>query len=104
MILIIFLENSWKIYKRKEWLKLAQDEHRVCIRLTEDEFVRLENLQSETGKSKSELLKEVLYQERKVMDAQFADSIWKIGCWIDSKDYDKIKKEVMLWRKQQVTF
>ena len=73
---------------------MAQDEHRVCIRLTEDEFVRLENLQSETGKSKSELLKEVLYQERKVMDAQFADSIWKIGCWIDSKDYDKIKKEV----------
>lgn len=56
---------------------MVQGEHRVCIRLTEDEFVRLENLQRETGKSKSELLKEVLYQERNVMDAQFADSIWK---------------------------
>ena len=58
---------------------MAQDEHRVCIRLTEDEFVRLENLQSETGKSKSELLKEVLYQERKVMDAQFDD--YQIRKW-----------------------
>ena len=81
---------------------MAQGEHRVCIRLTEDEFVRLENLQRETGKSKSELLKEVLYQERNVMDAQFADSIWKIGCWVDSEDYDKIKKEVKKYADYQI--
>ena len=47
-------------------------------------------------------LKEVLYQEREVMDAQFADSIWKIGCWIDSKDYDKIKKEVKKYADYQI--
>lgn len=81
---------------------MVQGEHRVCIRLTEDEFVRLENLQRETEKSKSELLKEVLYQERNVMDAQFADSIWKIGCWIDSEDYDKIKKEVKKYADYQI--
>ena len=36
------------------------------------------------------------------MDAQFADSIWKIGCWIDSEDYDKIKKEVKKYADYQI--
>ena len=54
---------------------MAQGGRRINIWLSEDENKRLDQMTSETGKSKSEILKQSLYQQRRVMDAQFADSI-----------------------------
>lgn len=58
---------------------MAQGGRKINIWLSEDENKRLNQMTSETGKSKSEILKQSLYQPRRVMDAQFADSIFRIG-------------------------
>lgn len=68
--------------------------HRVNVYLSEEEYELLKNRQNESGKSQSEVLKESLYREQDIMDAKFSDSIFRIACWIEEREYDKIRKEV----------
>lgn len=83
-----------KNYNRKKEFDLAQGGRRINIWLSEDENKRLDQMTSETGKSKSEILKQSLYQQRRVMDAQFADSIFRIGLYLERKEYRKIREEI----------
>lgn len=76
--------------------------HRVNVYLSEEEYELLKNRQNESGKSKSEVLKESLYREQDIMDAKFSDSIFKIACWIDQKEYDKIREEVKKYADYQI--
>ena len=46
---------------------MAQGGRRINIWLSEDENKRLDQMTSETGKSKSEILKQSLYQQRRVI-------------------------------------
>lgn len=68
--------------------------HRVTVYLSEEEYELLVERENESGKPRSKILKESLYREQNIMDAKFSDSIFKIACWIDQKEYDKIREEV----------
>jgi len=87
-----------KNYNRKKEF----DWHRINIWLSEDENKRLDQMTSETGKSKSEILKQSLYQQRRVMDAQFADSIFRIGLYLERKEYSKIREEIKKYADYQI--
>ena len=76
--------------------------HRVNVYLSEEEYELLKNRQNESGKSQSEILKESLYREQDIMDAKFSDSIFKIACWIDQREYDKIREEVKKYADYQI--
>lgn len=76
--------------------------HRVNVYLSEEEYELLKNRQNESGKSQSEILKESLYREQDIMDAKFSDSIFKIACWIDQREYDKIREEVKKYVDYQI--
>ena len=43
-----------------------------------------------------------MYREQNVMDAKFSDSIFKIACWIDQEEYDKIREEVKKYADYQI--
>lgn len=76
--------------------------HRVNVYLSEEEYELLKNRQNESGKSQSEVLKESLYREQNIMDDKFSDSIFKIACWIDQEEYDKIREEVKKYADYQI--
>ena len=76
--------------------------HRVNVYLSEEEYELLKNRQNESGKSQSEVLKESLYREQDVMDAKFSDSILRIACWIEEREYDKIREEVKKYADYQI--
>ena len=76
--------------------------HRVNVYLSEEEYELLKKRQNESGKSQSEVLKESLYREQDIMDAKFSDSIFKIACWIDQEEYDKIREEVKKYADYQI--
>jgi ribbon-helix-helix protein, copG family len=82
-------------------LKL-KNRHRVNVYLSEEEYELLKKRQNESRKSQSEVLKESLYREQNIMDAKFSDSIFKIACWIDQKEYDKIREEVKKYADYQI--
>lgn len=71
-----------------------RNERRVTVYLSEEEYELLVERENESGKPRSQILKESLYREQNIMDAKFSDSIFKIACWIDQKEYDKIREEV----------
>lgn len=79
-----------------------KNRHRVNVYLSEEEYELLKNRQNESGKSQSEILKESLYREQNIMDAKFSDSIFKIACWIDQREYDKIREEVKKYADYQI--
>ena len=79
-----------------------KNRHRVNVYLSEEEYELLNNRQNESGKSQSEILKESLYREQDIMDAKFSDSIFKIACWIDQREYDKIREEVKKYADYQI--
>lgn len=79
-----------------------KNRHRVNVYLSEEEHELLKKRQNESGKSQSEVLKESLYREQDIMDAKFSDSIFKIACWIDQKEYDKIREEVKKYADYQI--
>ena len=79
-----------------------KNRHRVNVYLSEEEYELLKKRQNESGKSQSEILKESLYREQNIMDAKFSDSIFKIACWIDQKEYDKIREEVKKYADYQI--
>lgn len=79
-----------------------KNRHRVNVYLSEEEYELLKKRQNESGKSQSEVLKESLYREQNIMDAKFSDSIFKIACWIDQKEYDKIREEVKKYADYQI--
>ena len=81
---------------------MAQGGRKINIWLSEDENKRLDQMTSETGKSKSEILKQSLYQQRRVMDAQFADSIFRIGLHLERKEYSKIREEIKKYADYQI--
>ena len=66
------------------------------------EYELLKNRQNESGKSQSEVLKESLYREQDIMDAKFSDSIFRIACWIEEREYDKIREEVKKYADYQI--
>lgn len=76
--------------------------HRVNVYLSEEQYELLVEREKESGKSRSEILKESLYREQDIMDAKFSDSIFKIACWIDQKEYDKIREEVKKYADYQI--
>ena len=76
--------------------------HRVNVYLSEEEYELLKNRQNESGKSQSEVLKESLYREQDIMDAKFSDSIVRIACWIEEREYDKIREEVKKYADYQI--
>ena len=76
--------------------------HRVNVYLSEEEYELLKNRQNESGKSQSEVLKESLYREQDIMDAKFSDSILRIACWIEEREYDKIREEVKKYADYQI--
>ena len=71
---------------------MAQGGRKINIWLSEDENKRLNQMTSETGKFKSEILKQSLYQPRRVMDAQFADSILELGFTLSVKNIAKLER------------
>lgn len=79
-----------------------KNRHRVNVYLSEEEYELLKKRQNESGKSQSEVLKESLYREQNIMDAKFSDSIFNIACWIDQKEYDKIREEVKKYADYQI--
>lgn len=79
-----------------------KNRHRVNVYLSEEEYELLKKRQNESGKSQSEILKESLYREQDIMDAKFSDSIFKIACWIDQREYDKIREEVKKYADYQI--
>ena len=79
-----------------------KNRHRVNVYLSEEEYELLKKRQNESRKSQSEVLKESLYREQNIMDAKFSDSIFKIACWIDQKEYDKIREEVKKYADYQI--
>lgn len=79
-----------------------KNRHRVNVYLSEEEYELLKNRQNKSGKSQSEILKESLYREQDIMDAKFSDSIFKIACWIDQREYDKIREEVKKYADYQI--
>lgn len=79
-----------------------KNRHRVNVYLSEEEYELLKKRQNESGKSQSEVLKESLYREQDMMDAKFSDSIFKIACWIDQREYDKIREEVKKYADYQI--
>ena len=81
---------------------MAQGGRRINIWLSEDENKRLDQMTSETGKSKSEILKQSLYQQRRVMDAQFADSIFRIGLFLARKEYSQLREEIKKYADYQI--
>ena len=85
----------------KEHLKVEK-RHRVNVYLSEEEYELLKNRQNESGKSQSEVLKESLYREQDIMDAKFSDSIFRIACWIEEREYDKIREEVKKYADYQI--
>ena len=76
--------------------------HRVNVYLSEEEYELLKNRQNESGKSQSEVLKESLYREQDIMDAKFSDSIFRMACWIEEREYDKIREEVKKYADYQI--
>ena len=76
--------------------------HRVNVYLSEEEYELLKNRQNESGKSQSEVLKESLYREQDIMDAKFSESILRIACWIEEREYDKIREEVKKYADYQI--
>lgn len=76
--------------------------HRVNVYLSEEEYELLKNRQNESGKSQSEVLKESLYREQDIMDAKFSDRIFRIACWIEEREYDKIREEVKKYADYQI--
>lgn len=79
-----------------------RNERRVTVYLSEEEYKLLVERENESGKSRSKILKESLYREQNIMDAKFSDSIFKIACWIDQKEYDKIREEVKKYADYQI--
>ena len=76
--------------------------HRVNVYLSEEEYELLVERENESGKSRSEILKESLYREQDIMDAKFSNSIFKIACWIEEREYDKIRDEVKKYADYQI--
>ena len=76
--------------------------HRVTVYLSEEEYELLVERENESGKPRSKILKESLYREQNIMDAKFSDSIFKIACRIDQKEYDKIREEVKKYADYQI--
>ena len=76
--------------------------HRVTVYLSEEEYELLVERENESGKPRSQILKESLYREQNIMDANFSDSIFKIACLIDQKAYDKIREEVKKYADYQI--
>ena len=76
--------------------------HRVNVYLSEEEYELLKNRQNESGKSQSEVLKESLYREQDIMDSKFSDIIFRIACWIEEREYDKIREEVKKYADYQI--
>lgn len=76
--------------------------HRVNVYLSEEEYELLKKRQNESGKSQSEVLKESLYREQDIMDAKFSDGIFRIACWIEEREYDKIREEVKKYADYQI--
>lgn len=78
--------------------------HRVNVYLSEEEYelLKKKKRQNESGKSQSEVLKESLYREQDIMDAKFSDSIFRIACWIEEREYDKIREEVKKYADYQI--
>ena len=76
--------------------------HRVTVYLSEEEYELLVERENESGKPRSQILKESLYREQNIMDANFSDSIFKIACLIDQKEYDKIREEVKKYADYQI--
>ena len=76
--------------------------HRVNVYLSEEEYELLKNRQNESVKAQSEVLKESLYREQDIMDAKFSDSIVRIACWIEEREYDKIREEVKKYADYQI--
>ena len=79
-----------------------RNERRVTVYLSEEEYELLVERENESGKSRSKILKESLYREQNIMDAKFSDSIFKIACGIDQKEYDKIREEVKKYADYQI--
>lgn len=79
-----------------------RNERRVTVYLSEEEYELLKKRQNESGKSQSEVLKESLYREQDIMDAKFSDSIFRIACWIEEREYDKIREEVKKYADYQI--
>jgi hypothetical protein len=80
----------------------VRNERRVTVYLSEEEYELLVERENESGKPRSQILKESLYREQNIMDAKFSDSIFKIACWIDQKEYDKIREEVKKYADYQI--
>ena len=76
--------------------------HRVNVYLSEEQYELLVEREKESGKSRSEILKESLYREQNIMDAKFSDSIFRIACWIEEREYDKIREEVKKYADYQI--
>lgn len=76
--------------------------HRVNVYLSEEQYELLVEREKESGKSRSEILKESLYREQDIMDAKFSDSIFRIACWIEEREYDKIREEVKKYADYQI--
>jgi len=76
--------------------------HRVNVYLSEEEYELLVERENESGKSKSEILKESLYREQDIMNAKFSDSIFRIGYWLEKREYDKIRDEVKKYADYQI--
>ena len=81
--------------------------HRVNVYLSEEEYELLKNnlldkVKIVRTKSQSEVLKESLYREQDIMDAKFSDSIFRIACWIEEREYDKIREEVKKYADYQI--
>ena len=77
-----------------------RNERRVTVYLSEEEYELLVERENESGKPRSQILKESLYREQNIMDAKFSDSIFKIACWIDQKEYDNRSKFCALFCKK----
>lgn len=75
---------------------------RLNVWLSNEEIERLENICQETGKKKSEVLKESLYRERDVVDAAYANAIFQIGLYLSRKKYDDAMKEVKKYADNQI--
>lgn len=79
-----------------------RNERRVTVYLSEEEYELLVERENESGKSRSKILKESLYREQNIMDAKFSDSIFRIACWIEEREYDKIREEVKKYADYQI--
>lgn len=75
---------------------------RMNLWLSKEEDERLESICQKTGKKKSVILKESLYEESTVKDAEYADAIFKIGLCLAKNQCEKAKKEVKKYADSQI--